>query len=142
MAACLYVHPLTSSPFTDSTLRLFFILIGSFWAPGRSVPEPRQQSRWRARTGGQRSLQGETGVRPVTAGPHLDLGRAKCLALRQAQDSDWLWLGLCIILSNSIHVLLGGSPVGWLSFFFMTCWHSCAGVGRRSRTHFMFSITC
>lgn len=62
---------LTSSPVTDSTLRLFFILIGSFCAPGRSVPEPRQQSRWRARTG---QVRGHCKVKPrsdrVTAGPH------------------------------------------------------------------------
>lgn len=62
---------LTSSPVTDSTLRLFFILIGSFWAPGRSVPEPRQQSRWRARTG---EVRGHCKVKPgsdrVTTGPH------------------------------------------------------------------------
>lgn len=61
---------LTSSPVTDSTLRLFFILIGSFWAPGRSVPEPRQQSRWRARTG---EVKGHYKVKPasdrVTPGP-------------------------------------------------------------------------
>lgn len=60
-----YVLRLTSSPVTDSTLRLFFILIGSFWAPGRSVPEPRQQSRWRARTGEVKGHgEGQTGVRP------------------------------------------------------------------------------
>lgn len=54
---------LTSTPVTDSTLRLFFILIGSFWAPGRSVPEPRQQSRWRARTG---EVKGHCKVKPVS----------------------------------------------------------------------------
>lgn len=66
-----YILLLTSSPVTDSTLRLFFILIGSFWAPGRSVPEPRQQSRWRARTG---EIRGHCKVKPgsdrVTTGPH------------------------------------------------------------------------
>ena len=66
-----HIALLTSSLVTDSTLRLFFILIGSFWAPGRSVPEPRQQSRWSARTGGQMSLQGQTGGRPGPNRPPL-----------------------------------------------------------------------
>ena len=76
------VYTLTSSPVTDSTLRLFFILIGSFWAPGRSVPEPRQQSRWRARTGEVRGhckvKPGQTGSQPAPIG--ADSRPADCLA--------------------------------------------------------------
>lgn len=73
-----YALHLTSSPVTDSTLRLFFILIGSFWAPGRSVPEPRQQSRWRARTGEVKGhREGQTGVRPGQNRPPIGADSAR-----------------------------------------------------------------
>lgn len=96
-----YVLLLTSSPVTDSTLRLFFILIGSFWAPGRSVPEPRQQSRWRARTG---EVKGHCKVKPgsdrVKTGPH------------------WSWLSqpissLRLCPQLSLQMAETGSPTGW-----------------------------